>query len=81
MLSQEVVGITRSDSLRNITQYLDQLHKRQSGAAPGLVQPKVTLSVEGNISAGKSTFLRILEGSGLLNTKLQVRLQALQTQT
>lgn len=31
----------------------------------------MTLSVEGNISAGKSTFLRILEKNGLKN-KLQV---------
>lgn len=33
----------------------------------------MTLSVEGNISAGKSTFLRILEQSGILEHKLQVR--------
>jgi hypothetical protein len=36
------------------------------------LQPKVTLSVEGNISAGKSTFLRILDEQGLLNSTLHV---------
>ena len=29
------------------------------------LQPKLTLSVEGNISAGKSTFLQILKESGI----------------
>jgi hypothetical protein len=42
-------------------------------APPSWLQPKVTLSVEGNISAGKSTFLRILEAQGLLNSTLHVR--------
>jgi ATPase subunit of ABC transporter with duplicated ATPase domains len=36
------------------------------------LQPKLTLSVEGNISAGKSTFLQILQESGI-DTQLQVR--------
>ncbi|KAJ9513220.1 hypothetical protein QJQ45_029519 [Haematococcus lacustris] len=38
----------------------------------GWPQPKVTLSVEGNISAGKSTFLRIIQNAASLQAKLQV---------
>jgi hypothetical protein len=43
------------------------------GGASSWLFPKVTLSVEGNISAGKSTFLRLLEQSPVLKGKLQVR--------
>lgn len=38
------------------------------------LKPKVTLSVEGNISAGKSTFLKMLQASTILQQKLQVRM-------
>ncbi len=75
----------RQDLDRELQQWLQhqqQEHQGERGPAPGpqsaqqavpsWLKPKVTLSVEGNISAGKSTFLRILEGNGLLDTELQV---------
>eukprot|EP00200_Dunaliella_tertiolecta_P006514 CAMPEP_0202345090 /NCGR_PEP_ID=MMETSP1126-20121109/4476_1 /ASSEMBLY_ACC=CAM_ASM_000457 /TAXON_ID=3047 /ORGANISM="Dunaliella tertiolecta, Strain CCMP1320" /LENGTH=549 /DNA_ID=CAMNT_0048936341 /DNA_START=235 /DNA_END=1885 /DNA_ORIENTATION=+ len=39
---------------------------------PSWMLPKVTLSVEGNISVGKSTFLNHLQASSVLEGKLQI---------
>jgi len=44
----------------------------QRAVSPSWMQPKVTLSVEGNISVGKSTFLNHLQSSSALDGKLQV---------
>jgi hypothetical protein len=62
------------------SQMIDDSNTHSSLSAEGRndslswLRPKVTLAVEGNISAGKSTFLKILEAHGLFNGgQLQVR--------
>lgn len=61
---QDVVGIKNKGHLSMITGFLQDKTKEQQPGSFGN-QPKLTLSVEGNISAGKSTFLQILKDSGI----------------
>jgi len=66
---QDVVGIKNKGHLSMIVGYLEELDGKAAEATTHgghLGQhPKVTLSVEGNISAGKTTFLQILKDSGM----------------
>jgi hypothetical protein len=64
------VGIKNKGHLSLITGFLQSSTEEKPGSFGNL--PKLTLSVEGNISAGKSTFLQILKDSGI-DKHMQVR--------
>jgi len=76
----EAIGVMNVTYQQQITEHLDKMAweryrmNARMSHAPGTawLQPKVTLSVEGNISAGKSTFLKLIQGSDSLQDKLQV---------
>ncbi|KAG1677372.1 hypothetical protein FOA52_010751 [Chlamydomonas sp. UWO 241] len=72
---QDRVGIKNKGHVRAIVDCLEELssapqHQNSTGM-PVSLGPKVTMSVEGNISAGKTTFLQILKDAGI-DTNLHV---------
>lgn len=72
---QTDVGIRRQHG-QNIVRHLAEAQQDGEAAAAALANPKrrITLCVEGNISAGKSSFLqRILKGSVELRDIVEVR--------
>ena len=70
------MGIRRLHSA-NIAQHIAQTAQQSAEADEDALQPRrLTLSVEGNISSGKSTFLdMILEARPELKETVHVRLQ------
>ena len=72
--SQDAISIKNTAHIRSILSFLKDQHPQ------AMVEPnsRVTLSVEGNISAGKSTFLKILESQGSFED-LQVGLSSMAT--
>ena len=71
---QTDVGI-RKQHCQNIVRHLAELQRDDDTAAAALANPnrRITLCVEGNISAGKSSFLqRILKGSVELRDIVEV---------
>ena len=75
LAAQTDVGIRRQHG-QNIVRHLAEMHTDGKAAAAALANPKrrITLCVEGNISAGKSSFLqRILKGSVELRDIVEVR--------
>ncbi len=72
---QTDVGI-RKQHCQNIVRHLAELQRDDETAAAALANPnrRITLCVEGNISAGKSSFLqRILKGSVELRDIVEVQ--------
>ena len=65
---QEEVGIKN----RNHAAWVAQ-HVRDLAWAPP--RPRVTLAVEGNIGAGKSTFLNMLSDPGIMGSLLSERME------
>ena len=72
---QTDIGIRRQHC-QNIVRHLAEAQQDGEAAAAALANPnrRITLCVEGNISAGKSSFLqRILKGSVELRDIVEVR--------
>lgn len=78
MFPQEKVGIRNSSHMKSILGFLSSKLSSQQGNGL-IIEPKVTLSVEGNISAGKSTFLKVLEHTGVMQDMLQVGVTCVMT--
>lgn len=61
----EVVGIRNSRHARSVVEHITTLDWAGEGSGAGADPARVTLAVEGNIGAGKSTFLDIMSDRSL----------------